>query len=64
MAPAGDAFLEVYAKNGGNIGAKAIADGMEQGLRARDTAYLQNRVSSQSTQIDGITAILREYTGN
>lgn len=63
MSPAGDAFIEVYAAKGTNIGVQAIADGMEQAMRQRDTAYLQNRISSRNIQADGQPAILREYTG-
>ncbi len=63
MSPAGDAFIEVYAARGNNISAQAIADGMEQAMRQRDTAYLQNRISSKDITADGQPAVLREYTG-
>lgn len=45
MAPDNDAFIEVYAVQSGKIGTRAIADSMEQAMRSRGKAFLQNRIS-------------------
>ncbi len=63
MAPGEDAFIEVYATKGQNIGVQEIADTMEQAALTKGAVYFQNRVSSQNIHADGNPAIMREYTG-
>ncbi len=70
MAPGKEAFIEVYAVRSGNIGVQAIADSMEQTMRNRGKAFLQNRISSKTVvmwtvipasfgNIQGITTVIR-----
>ena len=64
MAPGKEAFIEVYAVRSGNIGVQAIADSMEQTMRNRGKAFLQNRISSKTVHVDGNPGIIREYSGH
>lgn len=64
MAPDKDAFIEVYAVQSGKIGVQAIADSMEQTMRSRGKAFLQNRISSKPAHVDGNPGIIREYSGH
>ncbi|NWH03774.1 hypothetical protein [Desulfobacter latus] len=64
MAPGNEAFIEVYVVRSGTIGVQAIADSMEQTMRSRGKAFVQNRISSTSLHVDGNPGIIREYSGH
>lgn len=65
MSPQGDAFIEVYAARAdATMGVTALADEMENRLKANGVAYVQNRTGSRPVEADGQPAVLREYQGN
>lgn len=65
VAPGGVAAIEVYGASGDNPGLQVIANTMEQGMRARGAAYLNQRLNDQRrTTTDGYDAIFREYAGD